>query len=150
RDALVDALVRALKAYDVPVAGVDRMVLTDQLAVMDLMALGAALIQPEDDLTLASVLKGPFFALDEERLFALAHERGNRSLWSVLQSFAGEASEFGVACGRLGRLRALSGRLRPYDLFAHILGPMGGRQALVRRLGPDALDPLTEFLNLAL
>src|SRR5262249_50692460 len=150
RDALVEALVRALKACGVPVAGVDRMKLAEQLAVMDLMALGEALIQPEDDLTLATVLKGPFFAIAEDQLFTLAHGRGSRSLWPMLQAPGGEATDFGAAFARFSRFRALAGRLRPYDLFAHILGPLGGRRAIVGRLGPDALDPMTEFLNRAL
>ena len=62
---------RELKQRDVPVAGADRMVLTEQLAVMDLMALGRVLLLPEDDLTLATVLKGPLIGLSEE-LFELA------------------------------------------------------------------------------
>ena len=40
-------------------AGADRMRLTEQLAVMDLMALGDCLLLPEDDLTLAALLKSP-------------------------------------------------------------------------------------------
>src|SRR6185369_616002 len=37
RDELVDALVRELKSLEVPVAGIDRMRLTEQLAVRDLI-----------------------------------------------------------------------------------------------------------------
>ena len=40
-----------------PVAGADRLVLTEHIAVMDLMALADALLLPDDDLALASVLK---------------------------------------------------------------------------------------------
>src|SRR5690606_17818054 len=62
-------LVRALKERDVPVAGADRMVLTAQLSIMDLMALADFLLLPEDDLTLATVLKGPLIGLGEDELF---------------------------------------------------------------------------------
>ena len=48
----------------VPVAGADRLVLTEHIAVMDLMALADALLLPDDDLALASVLKSPLFGLD--------------------------------------------------------------------------------------
>ena len=78
---------RALKDRDVPVAGVDRMVLTDQLAVMDLVALGAFLLLPEDDLTLATVLKGPLLGFDEALLFTLAHGRAG-TLWASLGTHA--------------------------------------------------------------
>ena len=40
RNDFFDEMVRALKLQNIPVAGTDRMVLSDQLAVMDLMALG--------------------------------------------------------------------------------------------------------------
>ncbi|MCZ6483632.1 MAG: UvrD-helicase domain-containing protein, partial [Alphaproteobacteria bacterium] len=56
RTGFVEELVRALKQLSVPVAGIDRMVLTDQLPVMDLIALGRFLLLAEDDLTLATVL----------------------------------------------------------------------------------------------
>ena len=68
RSGFVDNMVRALKHADVPVAGVDRMVVTDQLAVMDLIALGRFLLLPDDDLTLAAVLKSPLIGFDEAAL----------------------------------------------------------------------------------
>src|SRR5487761_547368 len=75
RDPFVGALVRALKERDVPVAGVDRMVLADQLAVRDLVALAEFLLLPADDLTLATVLKGPLSGFDDDLLFELAWRR---------------------------------------------------------------------------
>ncbi len=87
RTSFVTALVRALKERNVDVAGSDRMRLLDQLAVEDMVALLQFLLLPEDDLTLATVLKGPLFGFDEERLFRLAHDRGgeNVSLWGELR-----------------------------------------------------------------
>ena len=84
RGPFVDHLLRAFKARGVPVAGIDRMVLTEQLAVMDLIALGEFCLLPGDDLTLATVLKSPLIGLDEDALFALAYERGDASLWATL------------------------------------------------------------------
>lgn len=77
-------LVRALKVRGVPVTGVDRMVLTDQLAVQDLLALARFALLPEDDLTLACVLKSPFVGMDEEGLYALAQARSG-TLWEALK-----------------------------------------------------------------
>src|SRR5690606_36576026 len=71
RTAFIEALVRELKRRDVPVAGVDRMRLAEQLAVADLMAVARFLLLPEDDVTLAVVLKSPLGGLDEDQLFAL-------------------------------------------------------------------------------
>ena len=80
-------MIRALKAQGIPVAGADRIIITEQLAVMDMMALGQFLSLPEDDLSLASLLKSPIFNLTDEDLFQLSHKR-KRSLWQSLRYFA--------------------------------------------------------------
>ncbi|MEE2761411.1 MAG: UvrD-helicase domain-containing protein, partial [Pseudomonadota bacterium] len=68
RTDFVDDLVRALKEADIGVAGVDRMLLTEQIAVMDLIALARVALLPNDDLNLACVLKSPLIGLEEEDL----------------------------------------------------------------------------------
>src|SRR5213079_3623423 len=75
RGALFEAIIRTLKNAGVPVAGADRMVLTEHIAVMDLMVLADALLLPQDDLALATVLKSPLFGLDDDDLFAIAWQR---------------------------------------------------------------------------
>ena len=150
RNAFVEELVRELKLRQVPVAGVDRMVLTEQLAVRDLVALGRFLLLPEDDLTLACVLKGPLVGLGEERLFELAWNRGGRHLWDVLRDRAGENAEFEHAHARLSDWLARADFVPPYELYARLLGAERGRERLVGRLGPEANDPIDEFLGLAL
>src|SRR5262249_19201638 len=66
RGPLFEAIIRALKDVHVPVAGADRLVLTEHIAVMDLMVLADALLLPDDDLALATVLKSPLFGFDDE------------------------------------------------------------------------------------
>jgi ATP-dependent helicase/nuclease subunit A len=149
RNAFVDDLVRALKEREVPVSGVDRLVLTDHLAVMDLVALGRALLLPEDDLTLATVLKGPLIGLAEDELFTLAYGRKG-TLWSALSARAGDGGVFAAAFDELHDLRGLADYLRPFELFAEVLGPRGGRRRLAARMGRDAIDPIEEFLSLAI
>ena len=78
RGPLFEAIIRALKNEDIDVAGADRLVLTEHIAVMDLLALADALLLPEDDLALATVLKSPLFGLTEDDLFALAWDRRAR------------------------------------------------------------------------
>ena len=55
-----------------PVAGLDRMVLTDQPAVRDLMALADALLLPSDDLTFACLLTSPLGGLTDDELSEIA------------------------------------------------------------------------------
>ena len=149
RGRFVGELVRALKDRGIAVAGVDRMVLTDQLAVMDLVAFGQFLLLPEDDLNLATVLKGPLIGLDEDRLFELCWDRGNRELWRVLGARAAGDKEFGSIFHTLSRWLARADFTPPYELYAELLAG-GGRRQILERLGPEAGDPVDEFLVQAL
>lgn len=149
RNALVDALVRGLKARGVPIAGADRMRLTEQLAVMDLMALGRFLVLPEDDLSLAEALKSPLFGFDDDDLFALAWQRRG-TLWQALQAKRDEQPKFAAATSELNDLLARTDFLPPHELYADLLSARGARTRLLGRLGPDAADPLSEFLAQAL
>jgi ATP-dependent helicase/nuclease subunit A len=149
RTGFVDDLVRALKRLGVPVAGVDRMVLTDELAVMDLVALGRFVLLPEDDLNLACVLKGPFVGLSEEALFDLAYDRP-ASLWAALTAHAREGGNYGAARDWLGALLARADLEAPYEFFAAILNRAQGWEKLLGRLGREVEDPVNEFLELAL
>ena len=150
RTGFVDGLVRALKRLRVPVAGVDRMRLADELAVMDLMALGRFLLLPEDDLTLACVLKGPFLGFDDAGLFALAHRREG-TLWEALSLRArAEGGAVREARAWLGGLLARTDRDRPFELYASVLDEHDGRRRLLARLGLEAEEPVNEFLERAL
>ena len=150
RNAFVEELLRELKQRRVPVAGADRLTLSAQLAVKDLVALGRFLLLPDDDLTLAAVLKGPLFGISEEQLFALAYDRSGRSLWSRLLARGGNDLLLQHTIGTLTGLLARADFVPPYELYAGILGAEGGRRAMLERLGPEAEDPIEEFLALAL
>ena len=150
RGPFVDHLLRAFKARGVPVAGIDRMVLTEQLAVMDLIALGEFCLLPGDDLTLATVLKSPLIGLDEDALFALAYERGDASLWATLGRRRGEYAAFQSAYEGLASFRSAADTMAPFEFYSEVLGARGGRAALLGRLGPESGDAIEEFLALAL
>ena len=142
-------LIGALKARNIAVAGVDRMVLTEQLAVRDLMALGDALLLPQDDLTFACLLKSPLIGFDDERLFALAHDRGEASLWQALGMRCNQQPAYAEAHAFFADLLARVDFAPPFELFGGLLA-RGGRAALLRRLGPEANDAIDEFLARAL
>jgi ATP-dependent helicase/nuclease subunit A len=150
RNQFVGELLRALKARQIAVAGADRLILTEQLAVQDLVALGRFVLLPEDDLTLATVLKGPLFAIDEETLFDLAYGRARARLWDRLRGRAKTNTALRAAADRLSALLARADFVPPYEFYAEILGADGGRRALRERLGPEAEDPVEEFLALTL
>ena len=144
----VQELSRALKARGVEVGGSDRMVLSDQLPVLDLAALARFVLLPEDNLNLAVVLKSPFIGLGEDALFDLAHLRAG-SLWRELRVRAGDRDDFGQAYRILSELLARADTMPPYQFFAEFLAT-GGRRQIVQRLGAEANDPIDELLAAAL
>ncbi|NJM35325.1 MAG: UvrD-helicase domain-containing protein [Rhodomicrobium sp.] len=142
-------MVRALKAHGIPVAGADRMKLIEQLAVMDLMALGDSLLLPEDDLTLAALLKSPVFGFDDDDLFAIGHERDG-SLWEAFHEKSAADPSYAEAMRNLENWREAATRQKPFDFYIARLESDGLRKRLLARLGPEAADAIDEFLNLAL
>lgn len=146
RGNIFNAVVSALKRHGVPVAGSDRMVLTEELAVKDLIAAGRFALLPEDDLNLAILLRSPLMGLSEEALFVLAHDRGRKPLWRRLQEMAGSDTIFAAAYERLDALLGSADLVPPFEFFSNLLGPMGGRAQLAARLGAESHDPVDEFL----
>jgi ATP-dependent helicase/nuclease subunit A len=149
RNLFFEEMVLALKKADVPVAGADRMILAEQLAVQDLVALGRFALLPEDDLTLATILKSPLLGLDEEALFRLAAGRGANSLWTELAARAFEAP-FDRAFEFLrDQILARADFVPPFEFYGELLN-RGGRERIHARLGQEAMDPIDEFLGRAL
>ncbi|QGM96144.1 double-strand break repair helicase AddA [Methylocystis parvus] len=147
RGAFFEAVIRALKAENVPVAGADRLDLARHIAVNDLVALGRASLLPEDDLTVATVLKSPLMGFDDDDLLRLsAHRPG--SLYAALRPSA-EAKDR-MAALMFDAWRRDAATTPPYEFYNSVLGPGGGRRRLVARLGPEANDAIDEFLRLAL
>jgi ATP-dependent helicase/nuclease subunit A len=120
------------------------------MAVKDLIALGRFVLLPEDDLTLATVLRGPLVGLSEEELFDLANDRPG-SLWIALTIGAESgAPHLARAYAMLSDLIARACALPPYEFYSDVLNRLDGRRRLLTRLGPEAGDPIDEFLALAL
>ncbi len=149
RGPAFEAVIRALKRENIAVAGADRLILTEHIAIMDLLVLGDALLLPDDDLALATVLKSPLFGLNEERLYTLAYGRKG-PLRDVLRAKANDDPLFAAASKGVDQLADKARELTPFAFYAHVLGARQGRAHFLARLGIEASDPLDEFLNLAL
>ena len=144
-----DAVIQALKHAGVPVAGADRLKLTEHIAIIDLMNLADALLLPQDDLALAVALKSPLFGLSEDELFELAWQRKG-SLRSALDDHAARGGKFADVLDRLRQCERRFDTETPFAFYAWLLGGDGGRARILRRLGHEANDALDEFLELAL
>ncbi|HEY1630925.1 MAG TPA: double-strand break repair helicase AddA [Rhizomicrobium sp.] len=149
REPFASEIIRRLKERGVPVAGADRIRLNDQIAVMDLKALGRFVLLPEDDLNLAALLRSPLIDFSEEELFALAHGRDG-TLWRALETRAEETANFTLARAFLAECRRRADFAPPYEFYAQALTGDGLRKRLLARLGHEADDAIDEFLSLAL
>jgi ATP-dependent helicase/nuclease subunit A len=147
RDAFFEAMIAALKTERVAVAGADRLNLMEHIAVMDLVALGRAALLPDDDLTLATLLKSPFIGFDDDDLIKLAPGRKG-SLFDALA--LSDAPAHVAAARRIEHWSRAAVELPPFDFYSLALGAGEGRKRLVGRLGLEANDAIDEFLRLAL
>ncbi|MFK3890075.1 double-strand break repair helicase AddA [Sphingomonas sp. NPDC079357] len=144
RGELAQLLVARLYAEGVPVAGVDRLRLSAPLAVQDLLAAVRFVLQPDDDLSLASLLVSPLIGWTQDELMMRAVERQG-SLWRHL------SRHFAEHVTALTALLASADYDTPYRFLEMLLsGPLDGRRKLLARLGEEARDPIEELLNAAL
>ncbi|MFK7867378.1 MAG: double-strand break repair helicase AddA [Alphaproteobacteria bacterium] len=157
RSNLVQLITRALRSHNIPVAGADRMAVMDQLAVKDMITCLEWLINTQDDLSLATLLKSPFCGVGEDMLFDLAHDRGNASLYDRVKAGAGENSHLAAIAAWLRGLLSLVDYIPPYEMLRKLLiltspaaQSLNGKQALMARLGSEIDDPIEALMDLAL
>lgn len=148
RNQLFREIVRALREKQIPSPGADRLPVTDHIITKDLLGLADVLLNPEDDLLLAAILRSPLFDVTEDDLFEMAAKRGRDTLWAALAK-----SEMPAAAAAYRQLFALRSRLdleRPYEFFAHLLYGQGALKRFHARLGTEIDEVVAEFLELAL
>ncbi|HEX2817154.1 MAG TPA: double-strand break repair helicase AddA [Phenylobacterium sp.] len=150
RGGLFEEILRALKHAKIPVAGADRLALSEHIVFDDLLALARFALFPADDLTLAALLRSPFCDVEDESLYRLAKNR-TASLWATLLERADEQGDWRGAADYLSALIAEAKARRPFELYSRVLGLRDAagrsmRARLLRRLGREAEDALDEFL----
>ena len=150
RRVLFEEILRALKRRGVPVAGADRLSLSSHIAFEDLLALGRFILFPDDDLTLAALLKTPFCGLSDDDVYALAKGR-RATLWAELRRRAEERPAWTAAKTVLDWALAEGRRRQPFEFFAGWLGLTDAegrshRAKVLTRLGAEAEEALDEFL----
>jgi ATP-dependent helicase/nuclease subunit A len=146
RGPIFEAVIKALKKHDVPVAGADRMKLNEQIVVLDLLALGRFVLLTEDDLNLAALLKSPLLGMTEEELLDVAFGRKDASLWSALQAKAAAQPRYAAMVEQLTHWQSLAQQRDPFGFFSDVLSVGGGRRRLLARLGPDSEEAIDVFM----
>lgn len=144
RTTLMDEIVRILRKRNIPVAGVDKILLSDQLAIQDLIALTEFILQPKNDLNLANLIKSPLLDLQEEDLYKICVNRGTKTVWERVQQLYPKITQI------LYDYMNMADKYPPFEFYSFVLGAMKGRQKFVARFGTEVNEALDEFLNLTL
>lgn len=143
RGKLAPAILRALQARGVPVAGMDRVVLSEHIVVQDILALIAWCFQVEDDLALAQILRSPIGGFSEEDLCALAHGRST-TLWQALQ----QHPNYTALCDELSAY--LSARSQSiYSLLVQVMMAYQHMRSYRARLGDHVVAMMEEVFAYA-
>lgn len=150
RGTLAGHITKALKSKQVPVSGQDRIILNEDIAIQDMLALAAFALCPGDDLSLACVLKSPLIGLTEDALFDYCHNRKG-AVWDEIECHGpAELRDY------LSDIRSFAASMGPYGFFSTILSspcPASEKSGLIAmggRLGQDCFEPLEELLSRAL
>jgi ATP-dependent helicase/nuclease subunit A len=147
RSDLAASLVGRLHAAGVPVSGIDRLKLTEPIAVQDIMSAVRFVLQPGDDMSLACLLVSPLFGWSQDKLLQYGYRPAADSLWAHIRGQAEISSDIAA----LRTILASADFTTPYQFLETILsGPLQGRKKMVARLGAEALVPIEELLNTAL
>jgi len=148
RGTLFESIIRQLKRHEIPIAGADRLRLSDAIIVKDLIALSRVCLLPSDDLSLAETLKSPLFGLDDDALMKIAIDRPG-TLIAALRDRAPDQY------AQLNDFIKLSRSLTPFDFYARVLdykdeSGVSMRKRFYKRLSMEARDALEAFLHQAL
>ncbi len=142
RDQLVKQVIKALEEHDLSVSGLDRIHLKENMAVQDLLSIARFVINPDDDLNLASLLKSPIIGVTEEELHHLAVNRTG-SLWQSLESYGAKYQDLHR---KLLDFQNLYIQTNILEFFQYITDFMGYRTLLTAQSENSSDDAINELL----
>lgn len=112
----------ALRDQGIPYLSLDRGTLLQSLEIRDLEALLVVLMTPQDNLSLAQILRSPIFSATDEDLIVLA--RKSAGTWIERLEIASKGPDASQPLSRAHRLltewRTLAGRIPIHDLLERI------------------------------
>ncbi|MCR4623815.1 MAG: UvrD-helicase domain-containing protein [Alphaproteobacteria bacterium] len=130
-----------LKKRNIPVSGVDRVLLKNEIVVEDLLALAEFKNFPLNDLICACVLKSPIVGMSEEDLMQICLAREDKNLWPYILEREDIREKYPIA----DLQKYLDLDLSVADFFHFVLVD-GLREKFLNRLGEKGMTALDEFL----
>ena len=146
RDEFTKEVIIALQNDGIPVAGLDRITLRGNLAVQDLLAIGKFVLNPQDDLNLAALLKSPIIGISGLLLHDIAINRGKQSIWNYIELEQYSSKEYKYLFEHLNIFFEVYHKTNVETFFQYMVDVLGYRQALNASCGPDSNDAIDELL----
>lgn len=152
RRGMFREVIMSLSRHGIPNGGADKIELLNDIAVCDLRSLLRFAVDPNDDLSLAEILRSPLIDLDEAALYDLAAGERKPSLWAELLQRAETDARFRDVEIYLRPILTAGRQHGPYALFAEALegGESPGWRRFAARLGTGSDDAIAEVLAEAL
>ncbi|WP_316355188.1 UvrD-helicase domain-containing protein [Candidatus Trichorickettsia mobilis] len=150
RDQLTNEVIKQLKNYGLAVAGIDRMTLSKNLSVIDLISAAKFVLAPNDDLNLAHLIKSSIIGGNEEDLYKLALIRQNLSIWQVLQNNIelNNIPHYQMIYKKLKALNDLYQNTHAGNFFHIIIDNLSLRKIFLQLNGIDDSEAINELLYL--
>ena len=151
RDELITEIINQLKNYALDVVGIDRMVLNQNLSVMDLISAAKFVLAPQDDLNLCCLLKSPIIGLSETSLQRLTIGRLDSSIWELLKEYIQfeYEEEYVKVYNLLMTLLDIYANSNIGNFFHIVVDRMDLRASLIIANGYDSNDAINELLYLS-
>ena len=135
-------LTRALSEKNIPIAGRDKFVLSENIVVEDLISLLKFVLFNYDDLSLAEILKSPLFNLTDDDLFDLCYSRSG-TLFNQLKA----TPKYKNIYDELKYLIDYSKTAFPFEFFDYVINVKNKRENFKKRFGQEIDDVLNAFLS---
>jgi len=143
RGELAQEIVSELKKLQIPVSGLDKMLLLDDLSVQDLLAAAKFALFPDDELNLACLLRSPLFGFNEEELHKVIYKRKDK-LHSHLGSNYPEIQE------KLDKIISLAHSANIVDFFHILVYGYNNLENFIKHNGYGAADSIGHLIGLAI
>ncbi|MGI4776092.1 MAG: UvrD-helicase domain-containing protein, partial [Janthinobacterium lividum] len=159
RDNFTKEIINQLKEQFLETTGIDRMLLSQNISVMDLLSIAKFVLSPRDNLNLAILLKSPIIGLNDEVLQDLILLNRSRILWDTLKELdanrqSGEAKlivdhrewNYDLTIKKLNYFIKLYNTTISSAFFSIIADSLGYRKLLISANGADSNDAIDELL----
>jgi len=149
RDILAREIINQLKLAHLQTAGIDRMLLSENMSVMDLIAIAKFVLSPSEDLNLAILLKSPIIGFNDELLDEIVADTSSDTIWEKLQHYDVSNQTFSTAIDRLNLFLKFYNICDCSNFFHIIIDSLGYREVLANANGAGSNDAINELLYLS-